>query len=75
MSSIKKDFIVRRTITYVEGRPVVTTYSEEELTRCKDCEHGESNDLGEVICQLRVGPDAFRPENWFCADGIRRISE
>lgn len=82
MSGIKKDFIVRRTITEVEGKPVVTTYSEEELVRCGDCEWWDkreyeckNDDVLRRIKDCGCG-STFRTErDWFCADGIRRISE
>ena len=62
---IKKDFIVRRTIIELEGKPHVETYSEQELIRCKDCKFAK-----EELCEI-----AYRfgeKEDWFCADGTRR---
>ena len=64
---MKKDFIVRRSITMVEGKPFVETYSEQELIRCKDCKHydvGENSRLG--TC-LENG--VCSTTEWFCADG------
>ena len=71
MATIKKDFIVHRTIIDIEGKPYVSTYSEEELIRCKDCkkhrkedckvEHHDFYPDGEVYSFI---PD----DDWFCAD-------
>ena len=47
----------------------------QELVRCKDCKHGEPNDCGEVICDLFMADDAYRPMQWFCADGKRRTDD
>ena len=70
---MKKDFIVRRSITMVEGKPHVETYSEQELVLCKDCvywdeECTEECDNSDSVCYHngRCKPD------WFCADGKRR---
>lgn len=64
--SIKKDFIVCRSITMLEGKPYVNNYSEQELIRCKDCKHYRGD---KMLC-----PSALRIPNpdWFCADGERR---
>ena len=62
---MKKDFIVRRSITTIEGKPHVETYSEQELVRCKDCKY---NDDGE--CIIKAGWFPVKPD-WFCADGER----
>jgi hypothetical protein len=77
---MKKDFIVRRSITMVEGKPHVETYSEQELVRCKDCKYlidhyGFMNDgycanMRDEYC-VKFKPD----KDWFCADGERRESE
>jgi hypothetical protein len=77
---MKKDFIVRRSITMVEGKPHVETYSEQELVRCKDCKYlidhyGFMNDgycanMRDEYC-VEFKPD----KDWFCAGGERRESE
>ena len=71
---MKKDFIVRRSITMVDGKPNVETYSEQELIRCKDCKHGqyEEWDNGEHTDKT-VDCDEYGIHNqyWFCADGER----
>jgi hypothetical protein len=74
---MKKDFIVRRSITMVEGKPHVETYSEQELVRCKDCKYlidhyGFMNDgycanMRDEYC-VKFKPD----KDWFCADGKRK---
>jgi len=73
---MKKDFIVRRSITIVEGKPLVETYSEQELVRCNNCKHrgnsekcflaaiSKENDFPLFILDNRG--------NWFCADGVKR---
>lgn len=65
---MKKDFIVRRSITMVEGKPHVETYSEQELVRCKDCKHYLAKGILS-FCNLhgifRVGCDC-------CYDGVKR---
>jgi hypothetical protein len=58
---MKKDFIVKRSITMVEGKPHVETYSEQELVRCKDCRKN-------MMCEITIN----KPKDWFCADGERR---
>jgi hypothetical protein len=67
---MKKDFIVRRSITMVEGKPHVETYSEQELVRCKDCKYWKDN-----CCYNRIIPCPQPDESWFCADGERRETE
>ena len=77
---MKKDFIVRRSITMVEGKPHVETYSEQELIRCKDCKYlidhyGFMNDgycanMRDEYC-VKFKPD----KDWFCADGERRTDD
>lgn len=57
---MKKDFIVRRSITMVEGKPHVETYSEQELVRCKDCRKN-------MMCEITIN----KPKDWFCADGVK----
>lgn len=72
---MKKDFIVRRSITIVEGKPHVETYSEEPLVRCKDCKYYtekafENNGVNYGEChKLAIGLGVFTVEDWFCADG------
>lgn len=67
---MKKDFIVRRSITMIEGKPHVETYSEQELVRCKGCKHWQRNtevrNFGFCYLSSKV-----RSEEWFCADGDR----
>lgn len=63
---IKKDFIVRRTITEIEGKPHVETYSEEELVRCTDCEY---YNVEAYHCKLH---NMLESEDWYCADGRRK---
>lgn len=58
---MKKDFIVKRSITMIEGKPHVETYSEQELVRCKDCRRYYAN--GGNCDQVLA--------DWFCADGQR----
>ena len=68
---MKKDFIVRRSITMVEGKPHVETYSEQELVHCKDCtEYQEWN--GGKICMRLGSYHGDVPPEWFCADGKKR---
>jgi hypothetical protein len=64
---MKKDFIVRRSITMVEGKPHVETYSEQELIRCKDCHFY----LGKGFCN-RSGIHLTVNDDWFCADGEKK---
>lgn len=67
---MEKDFIVRRSITMVEGKPHVETYSEQELIRCKDCGNRECDGrAGKVVCGI-TGESHSRL--WFCADGERK---
>ena len=63
---MKKAFIVRRSITMVEGKPHVETYSEQELVLCKDCKYYDGNGT----C-MKNGI-AFLTDRWFCADGEGR---
>lgn len=66
---MKKDFIVRRSITVIEGKPHVETYSEQELVRCKDCKNHGTMDC--PMCE--EGNYIFHTaDNWFCADGERK---
>lgn len=61
---MKKDFIVRRSITIVEGKPHVETYSESELVRCKDCRFDSK-------CKDRP-LKALNDPDWYCAGGVRK---
>lgn len=61
---MKKDFIVRRSITMIEGKPHVETYSESELVRCRDCEY-RNNPLA---CRME-SEGMHTTDDWFCADG------
>ena len=67
---MKKDFIVRRSITMVEGKPHVETYSEQELVRCKDCKWYHQAYANEGRC-VNHDNDFHNPD-WFCADGERK---
>ena len=70
---MKKDFIVRRSITMVEGKPHVETYSEQDLVRCKDCKYAEVLKwLDDAIVCKKHNYTGVRPEEFFCADGERR---
>ena len=74
---MKKDFIVRRSITMVEGKPHVETYSEQELVRCKDCKNVCMCDTSEILpgipiyAKCSLTDKVHKPE-WFCADGKGR---
>ena len=72
MVGIKKDFIVRRTITEVEGKQHVETYSEQELIRCKNCRHRDPEDnkcdCGGMPWNIQILPV---PDDWFCPNGER----
>lgn len=74
---MKKDFIVRRSITMIEGKPFVETYSEQELVRCKDCkyliDHYGFMDDGYCKNMRETYYLKFKPEaDWFCANGERK---
>ena len=74
---MKKDFIVRRSIIIIEGKPHVETYSEQELIRCKNCKYCVKEPNGELYCDiLAVEYEPFGSKkvtaDWFCADGKRR---
>ena len=70
MNAIKKDFIVRRTVTELEGKPHVEVYSEEELTRCKDCTYYRYYGLDhEIVSECVIGHCENPDKDWFCADG------
>jgi hypothetical protein len=69
---MKKDFIVRRSITMIDGKPHVETYSEQELIRCKDCKHYDGDENCRLGTCLENG--VCSTPDWFCADG-RRESE
>lgn len=66
---MKKDFIVRRSITMIEGKPHVETYSESELIRCKDCRfYKDVSQTTKWIPCIEIIPEP----NWYCADGERK---
>lgn len=65
---MKKDFIVRRSITMVDGKPHVETYSEQELIRCKDCKFWYKDECSH-LCKITGD---LHPANWFCADGVKK---
>lgn len=69
---MKKDFIVRRSITMVEGKPHVETYSEQELVRCKECKYYPN---GDGTTKWLPCMEIITPPGWFCADGERRETE
>lgn len=72
---MKKDFIVRRSITMVEGKPHVETYSESELVRCKDCRYALPSSENFILCTAPCEsqyPKAYKPIDWFCAGGERK---
>ena len=69
---MKKDFIVRRSIFYVEGKPHVETYSEEPLVRCKDCHYGIRNSKEDIFCIKAIYNDKYKRPDWFCADGVMK---
>ena len=70
----KKEFIVKRTVTEIEGRPHVQTYSEIELIRCKNCRHRDPEDnkcdSGGMPWDTQVLPV---PDDWFCPKGERAV--
>ena len=62
---MKKDFIVRRSITMVEGKPHVETYSEQELVRCKDCQfHYDGENKVDVWDTCRLHSINTEPDNY-----------
>jgi len=83
---MKKDFIVRRSITMVEGKPHVETYSEQELVHCKDCKHRPKEPNLETFengfdiefpegskCPCQCEYYSWYPEDdWYCANGERQ---
>lgn len=70
---MKKDFIVRRSITMIEGKPFVETYSEQELVRCKDCIHYCYYGLTEdTVSECTIGHCENPDKEWFCADGEQK---
>lgn len=72
---MKKDFVVTRSITEIEGKPHVETISEAELVRCKCCVHrgNPKKCMLAVICEQNNFPYFFIDNHgeWFCADGRR----
>lgn len=81
----KKDFIVKRTITMIDGKPHVETYSEEELIRCEDCIFGlqciqprnDNLDFDYITCSkpyVGIGCANHKPD-WFCADAKPKIKK
>ena len=70
---MKKDFIVRRTIVDIEGKPHVYTYSEQELVHCKDCIHYRYyGQQYETVSECKINHEENPDEDWFCADGEKR---
>ena len=74
---MKKDFVVTRSITEIEGKPHVETISEAELARCKDCKNGiRLDDTNYFICTKPfTGYRQAHTGDWFCADGERFYTE
>ena len=70
-AGIKKDFIVRRSIIEIEGKPHIETYSESELVKCKDCKHGgiDSVSYPKFWCSAH---SEYHDPDWFCADGEKQ---
>ena len=63
----KKEFIVMRKITIVDGRRHVTSYTEKELIRCSDCaNYYKGHCHSENTIWWERDPD------WFCAEGERK---
>ena len=44
-----------------------------EVVRCRECKHHEDEEPGMVYCPKIVG--SWVSENWFCADGERKVQE
>jgi hypothetical protein len=44
-----------------------------EIVRCRECKHHEDEEPGMVYCPKIVG--SWVSENWFCADGERKVRE
>jgi hypothetical protein len=66
----KKDFIVRRSITMIDGKPHVETYSEQPLIRCRDCKYYILDDGGQMACDY---DELLRyPEDFYCGNAVRR---
>lgn len=73
---MEKDFIVRRSITVVEGKPHVEIYSEQELVRYKDCKYGRKPILSfRTDCVWCERIQCHNSNDWFCADGERRADD
>ena len=68
---MKKDFIVRRSITMIEGKPHVETYSEMELVRCNSCLHFHQDNIPEDGCGFCELLSRTYEGNHYCADGER----
>lgn len=66
---MKKDSIDKWSITLINDKPHdVITYLEQELVQCKDC----INRHDPINCRMySEGMDT--PDDWFCADGKRRL--
>ena len=73
----QKDFIVKRTINTNSDRVEVTSYSEEELIRCKKCKYWQGGYIAEddnfvpPKCTLVNRPR--QPED-FCSYAVKRLS-
>ena len=75
---MKKDIIVTRSITTLEGKPHIETISEQELVHCKECRYAFYREglvlEGHVFC-TKPGTErgqAVKPDDWFCADGEKQ---
>ena len=66
---MKKEFLVRKSITEIEGKPHVETYSEEEFIRCRDCLFWKQNT---GYKRFGVCDGVQREATWYCADAISR---
>ena len=71
---MKKDFIVRRSIYEIEGKPHIETYSEQELVRCGNCKYFSICDITSLCPETRplgrcIIHNKVHALDWFCADG------
>ena len=75
---LAKDMNRRNIILSVEEAEILIeilgTSTDEELVRCKDCEHGYKCEF-DIRCENKNMPHMFGQhfsDNWFCGDGERR---
>ena len=64
-SEITKAFIM----AMINTRSVTPTIDAVPVVRCKDCMH--RNDIHK--CQLLEGCGGHEADDWFCADGKRKV--